>query len=489
MGDHSGFKKYKRMLPAQEDAETRVKHFRAFDKEPSAQLVHQQSARCMDCGVPFCHAGCPLGNVIPDFNEAVYKEDWRLAYDILSATNNFPEFTGRICPAPCEASCVLNINSDPVTIEYIEKSIIERAFEEGWVIPDQHINKNGSKVAVIGSGPAGMACAEQLNRAGYAVDLYERNEKIGGLLRYGIPDFKLEKEVIDRRVHIMETSGINMLTSVNVGYDIRGESLLSQYDAVALTGGSTIPRDLPINGRGLKGVHFAMDYLEQVNRAVDRGNGEILTDLTIDVKGKNVVVIGGGDTGADCLGTSHRLGARSVTQLELLTKPSVRRDAEDLWPNWPMVLRSSTSHAEGGHREWSVQTKRFLSEDGIHLSGIELIQVEWSQGKDGKYSMHEKVGSEKIIACTVVLLAIGFGHPQKVGLLDQLNIDLDTRGNVKTKNYRTSVDRVYAAGDMRRGQSLVVWAIAEGREAAAAIHKDLSGDGAFERRPVLSVEG
>ncbi len=472
MGDKKGFQEYQRAIADKEPAESRITHFKEFYQEPKSELLHEQSARCMDCGVPFCHNGCPLGNVIPDFNDAVHKENWKLAYEILSSTNNFPEFTGRICPAPCEASCVLNINSDPVTIEHIEKAIIERAFKEGWVKAQKNISRNGIKVAVIGSGPAGMACADQLNSMGYTVDLYERNDKIGGLLRYGIPDFKLEKNVIDRRIKVMKESGISMHTSVNVGYDIRGEELLEKYKAIVLTGGSTIPRDLPIKGRNLKGVHYAMDYLEQKNRMV--AGEKFGKDGSIEVAGKNVMVIGGGDTGADCVGTSNRLQAKSVTQIELLAKPPANRGEEDLWPNWPMVLRTSTSHEEGCDRQWAILTKKFISEDGVNLSGLELVDVEWKKGEDGKNKMVEIANSKRIIPCDVAFLAIGFVHPQKEGLLDQLGVALDKKGNVQARNYKTSVKNVFAAGDIRRGQSLVVWAIAEGRQAAESLHKKFS---------------
>lgn len=485
MGDIKGFINHQRETPSTEPANDRIGHFKEFYQEPSPELLNEQSARCMDCGVPFCHSGCPLGNVIPDFNDAVHKENWKLAYDILAETNNFPEFTGRICPAPCEASCVLNLNSDPVTIEHIEKSIIERAFEEGWVTPDLGIDRNGSRVAVVGSGPAGMACAEELNRKGYTVDLYERNDKIGGLLRYGIPDFKLEKEVIDRRVAVMEASGITMHTSVNVGYDISGSELTDKYDGVVLCGGSTIPRDLPISGRNLTGVHYAMDYLEQKNRMVagEKSNPK----KNIDVEGKAVVVIGGGDTGADCVGTSNRLGAKSVTQIELLSKPPSSRAGEDLWPNWPMTLRTSTSHEEGCDRQWAVLTKKFVSEDGVHLSGLEIVNVEWSKDDAGKYKMTEIEGSSQVIPCESAFLAIGFVHPQKEGLLSQLGVALDQRGNVATNDYKTSIDGVYAAGDMNRGQSLVVWAIAEGRQAAAALHADLQPESVTALGSVLAI--
>ncbi len=485
MTNKNGFREFDRELPTKEDANIRVDHWKEFYEENNSQLVDKQSARCMDCGVPFCHSGCPLGNLIPDFNRAVQIGEWKSAFDILSSTNNFPEFTGRICPAPCEASCVLNINSDPVTIEYIEKSIIEKAYKEGWVVPNKDIKRNGIKVAVVGSGPAGMAAADQLNNLGYEIDLYERNDKIGGLLRYGIPDFKLEKSVIDRRVEVMGSSGVNMLTSMNVGYDILGSEMLDKYDALVLSGGATVARDLPIRGRQLKGVHYAMDYLEENNRLV---SGEVISqDRIVEVTGKNVLVIGGGDTGADCVGTSNRLKAKSVTQIELLAKPPANRDEDDLWPNWPMVIRTSSSHEEGCDRQWAILTKRFVSEDGVNLSGIELVDVEWKPGEDGKNTMVEVSGSKRVIPCDVAFLAIGFLHTQKEGLVEQLGVKLDKRGNVKAQNYKTSVPNIYAAGDMRRGQSLVVWAIAEGRNAAESLHNDFNEVGYLQKTSVLTV--
>ena len=481
MGDIKGFKIYDRAEPAKENPTDRINHFGEFYQVPDQELLNKQSARCMDCGVPFCHNGCPLGNLIPDFNDAVHKGEWKLAYEILSSTNNFPEFTGRICPAPCEASCVLNINSDAVTIEFIEKSIIEKAFEEGWVQPKKDIKRNGKTVAVIGSGPAGMACAEQLNAEGYTIDLYERNDKIGGLLRYGIPDFKLEKAIIDRRVNLMKQSGINMHTSVNVGYDIHADVLREKYDAIVLTGGSTIARDLPIKGRNLKGIHYAMDFLEQKNRMV--AGEKISPEIDINVTAKNVVVIGGGDTGADCVGTSNRLKAKSVTQIELLAKPPYLRKEDDIWPHWPMVLRQSSSHEEGCTREWAILTKNFISNDGVNLTGIELVEVEWKKGPDEKNKMMEVPGSTTVLPCDVVFLAIGFLHPQKEGLLDQLGVALDEKGNVATNDFKTSRNDIFAAGDMRRGQSLVVWAIAEGRQVADAVHQQLS-----ETKQALNID-
>ena len=472
MGHFKGFKHFDREVPQKESVDNRLTHFKEFDLPSGTDLPQRQASRCMDCGVPFCHNGCPLGNLIPDFNEAVYKGDWKLAYDLLSETNNFPEFTGRICPAPCEASCVLNINADPVTIEFVEKSIIEHAFDQGWVQPVKDIKRNGIRVAIIGSGPAGLACSDQLNKLGYSVDLYERNDRIGGLLRYGIPDFKLEKAIIDRRLNVMKDSGVRMFTSVNVGTDLSTDDLLNKYDKVVLTGGSTVPRDLPIKGRDLKGIHFAMDFLEENNRQVA---GLIVEDTTrIDVEGKHVLVIGGGDTGADCVGTSNRQGAASVTQIELLSKPPNTRSANDLWPNWPMILRTSTSHEEGCERTWAILTKRFYSKDGINLSGVELVDVEWNTDEQGVNRMIEIKDSARTLLCDHVFLAIGFLHPQKKGLIHQLGVELDERGNVNTTNYKTTVDKVYAAGDMRRGQSLVVWAIAEGRQAALALHQEIS---------------
>ena len=485
MADINGFKKFRRALPKKETPEERVNHWNEFYQESDSDLLLEQSSRCMDCGVPFCHNACPLGNLIPDFNRAVQEGKWKLAYDILSSTNNFPEFTGRICPAPCEASCVLNINSDAVTIEFIEKSIIEKAFEEGWVKPTNSIQRNGKKVAVVGSGPAGMAAAEELNKLGYKVDLYERSDRVGGLLRYGIPDFKLEKNIIDRRVELMKKSGINIFTSMNVGYDILGNELLENYDAIILSGGATVARDLPIRGRHLKGVNFAMDYLEENNRKVS--NNSFVKEAAIDVRDKNVLVIGGGDTGADCVGTSNRLQAKSVCQIELLAKPPNQRHELDLWPNWPMVLRTSTSHEEGCERKWAILTKRFVSDDGINLSGIEIVDVEWKMNEHGVNALSEIQGSTKIIPCQIALLAIGFLHAQKEGLLEQLGVKLDKRGNVKTQNYKTSIPNVYAAGDMRRGQSLVVWAIAEGRHAAASLHSDMSNKKIEVKESLLTI--
>lgn len=473
MADPQGFLKYNRELPQSRDPKQRIEDYKEIYEPFAEEKTLKQAARCMDCGVPFCHNGCPLGNIIPEFNDAVYREDWAEAFEILSATNNFPEFTGRICPAPCETACVLGINQPPVAIEHIEKSIAETAFEKGYIkakVPEQ---RTGKKVAVIGSGPAGLAAAAQLNKAGHQVTVFERNDRIGGLLRYGIPDFKLEKWVIERRVALMEAEGIVFQTGANVGENVSVEFLNQNFDAILLCGGSTIPRNLGIEGRELKGVHFAMEFLEQQNRRVA---GETVPETeAIWATDKNVVVIGGGDTGSDCVGTSNRHRAKSITQIELLSKPPQERDPLS-WPNWPMVLRTSSSHQEGCEREWSILTKRFIGDKEGQLTALELVEIEWSKNEEtGRYGFQEKPNTTQVIPCELALLAIGFMHPQKAGLLEQLGIDLDARGNVKTTQYQTSVPHVFAAGDMRRGQSLVVWAISEGREAAKALDTYLLG--------------
>lgn len=473
MGDIKGFIKYDRALPNVEDPKSRVEHFKEFYMPVDDDHKEKQAARCMDCGVPFCHSGCPLGNMIPDFNDAVYRGQWKEAYDLLSLTNNFPEFTGRICPAPCESACVLGINDNPVSIEYIEKSIIEKAYTEGWVIPNASLMDSGKSVAVVGSGPAGLACADQLNKAGHKVTVYERDDRVGGLLRYGIPDFKLEKSNVDRRVEVMKASGIIFETSTNVGVDVTVEYLNSEFDAIVLCGGSTIARDVMIDGRESRGVHLAMEYLKQNNKRV--AGDKIKDEEFISVRDCDVVVIGGGDTGSDCIGTSNRLGAKSVTQLEILSKPLDRRTESDPWPNWPMTLRTSSSHQEGCSREWSVMTKGFTSDKDGNLSGLEVVQVEWTKDKNGKYQMAVIQGSETVIPCQKAFLAIGFLHTQKEGLLTRLGVELDNRGNVVAADYCTSVEGVFAAGDLRRGQSLVVWAISEGREAAKTVDTFLTG--------------
>ncbi len=475
MGDIQGFKKYHREVPGKRLVEDRVRDYlEIYEDIPEAKTV-TQAARCMDCGVPFCHSGCPLGNIIPDFNDAVYREDWQEAFEILSETNNFPEFTGRICPAPCEASCVLGINSDAVTIEFIEKAIAEKAYELGYARPQYPLKaRTGQRVAVVGSGPAGLAASEQLNKAGHEVTLFERNDEIGGLLRYGIPDFKLEKRVIDRRLELMEAAGVEFRTNANVGGNVSVESLRAEYDAIVLTGGSTVARDLPIAGRELEGVHFAMDFLEQQNR---ENNGRPRAgDKPLRATDKHVLVIGGGDTGADCVGTSNRQGATSVKQIELLTQPPNERAEQTPWPMWPMQLRTSTSHEEGCERSWAILTKEFVGDAEGKLRAVKLVDIEWTYDEATQRSSFTEVeGTEREIPCDLALLAVGFMHPQREGMLEQLGLELDGRGNVRTTDYQTSDAKVFAAGDMRRGQSLVVWAISEGRECAVAVDEWLTG--------------
>lgn len=480
MGSIDGFMKIGRDLPKTRDPKERVKDYKEFYVPHSEELTKKQASRCMDCGVPFCHKGCPLGNIIPDFNDAVHNDDWNRATDLLLETNNFPEFTGRICPAPCEGACVLGINKPPVAIEHIEKSIIEKAFESGKIQPNPPIKRKLSSVAVIGSGPAGLAAADQLNKAGYQVTVFERDEKIGGLLRFGIPDFKLEKWVVERRVNLLIAEGITFKTNIEVGVDLSISDLKNQFTAVLLATGATIPRDIDISGRNLKGIHFALDFLTQQNKRV--------SDLDFDKEDlfatdKNVIVIGGGDTGSDCIGTSNRQGAKSVTQFELLDKPGVSRGIHNPWPEWPLVLRTSSSHEEGVDRTWSVLTKSFIGDENGNISGLKTVKVVWENGK-----FNEIPETEKIYPCDLVLIAVGFVHTQKEGLLDQLNINLDERGNVKAQNYKTNVDKVFTAGDMRRGQSLVVWAIQEGREAARALDQSLSGKSSLASKERSSYE-
>jgi len=461
INDPKAFLKIARETPPRRAAEERVKDYQEIYLPQPIDKIKEQANRCMDCGVPFCHNGCPLGNLIPDFNEAVTEGKWEDAYLTLSKTNNFPEFTGRICPAPCESSCVLGINESPVTIEHIEKSIIEMAFEKGWVRPEPPTLRTGRKVAVVGSGPAGLAAAAQLNKAGHTVTVYERNDRIGGLLRYGIPDFKLEKTVVDRRLNIMEAEGIKFKTGANIGVNIDAKKLLQASDAMVLCGGSTIPRDLPIKGRSAKGIHYAMDFLEQNNKRIA---GNEITDEPLSAKGKKVVVIGGGDTGADCVGTSNRHGATSVTQIELLIQPPATRDESTPWPLWPMQLRTSSSHEEGCDRQWTILTKEFLKNPDGSIKAIKTVKVDW---KGQKFT--EIPGTEVIIECDLVLLAIGFTNPQLEGVLSSLGVATNERNLVEDNKYQTNVEKVFVAGDMRRGQSLVVWALAEGREAAEQV--------------------
>ena len=482
MGKPTGFKEYTRELPSKLPVEERKKNYNEFVGLLPEQKLNEQSARCMNCGVPFCHSGCPLGNIIPEFNDAVYKKEWKEAYEILISTNNFPEFTGRICPAPCESACVLGINQPAVTIEEIEKHIIEIAFEKGFVKPRKPNTRTGKKIAVIGSGPSGLAAAAQLNYAGHEVTVFERDPKPGGLLRFGIPDFKLEKTVVERRIQILEQEGIEFKCNANVGVNVRVNDILREYDAIVLAGGSTIPRDLPVPGRDLNGVHFAMDFLKQQNKRV--------SNLSIDEKeiittGKNVVVIGGGDTGSDCVGTSNRQGAKSVTQFELLPKPPASRASYMPWPTYPMLLKTTTSHEEGAERIWEVATKAFIGDEQGNLKALQIVDLEWSSASDGRpASFKEKEGSIREIPCEAAFLAMGFLHPQQKGLLEELGVELDERGNVKATEaaFQTSVPKIFTAGDMRRGQSLVVWAISEGRECARKVDIYLTGSSLLESK-------
>ena len=483
MGKSTGFLETSRELPQKRDVSQRIRDYKEVEGPVDETITRKQSGRCMDCGTPFCHQGCPLGNNIPEFNDAAYQGNWKLAYEILVSTNNFPEFTGRICPAPCEASCVLAINKPAVTIEYIEKSIIEKAFENGYVLPKIPATRTDKKIAVIGSGPAGLAAAAQLNYAGHHVTVFERADEVGGLLRYGIPDFKLDKAVLARRIKLMEEEGIAFKTNADVGVTISVRQLRDDFDAILLCGGATIPRDLPIPGRNLKGIHFAMDFLTQQNRRVSNKRLVGIEPVEIVATEKNVIVLGGGDTGSDCVGTSNRQGARSVTQIELLSKPPAERNHSMPWPNWPMILRTSSSHEEGCERHWSIVTKEFLGDDAGNLKALKVIEVEWNKPHDGKLPfLNEVPGSEKIIPCELVLLALGFLHPQQEGLLKQLGVEFDERGNVKCSCYQTSVEGIFSAGDMRRGQSLVVWAITEGREAARAVDEFLMGESSLEAK-------
>jgi glutamate synthase (NADPH/NADH) small chain len=436
----------------------------------------------MDCGIPFCHHGCPLGNIIPEFNDAIYRKNWLEAYDILRSTNNFPEFTGRICPAPCETSCVLGINQPAITIEEIEKHIIEIAFDKGFVQPHKPIVRTGKKIAVVGSGPAGLAAAAQLNEAGHHITVFERDDAPGGLLRYGIPDFKLEKWVIDRRLRIMEEEGVVFRCNANVGVDVSINDLLREYHAIVLAGGSTIPRDLRIPGRHLKGAHFAMDFLKQQNKRVSEKD---VNAEDIMATGKNVVVIGGGDTGSDCVGTSNRHGAKSITQFELMPKPPSDRTDYMPWPTYPMTLKTSSSHEEGVERKWSISTKEFVGDENGNLKGLKIVDLKWNFGAQDKPAGFEEIpGTEREIPCELALFAMGFVHPQHEGLLTELGVELDERGNVKAseKAFQTNISKVFTAGDMRRGQSLVVWAISEGRECARKVDEYLVGYSLLETK-------
>jgi glutamate synthase (NADPH/NADH) small chain len=493
MGKPTGFMEFSRELPAKRPVQERVKDYKEYVLSFTEDQLNKQASRCMNCGVPFCHNGCPLGNVIPEFNDAVYDGNWEEAYSILTSTNNFPEFTGRICPAPCESACVLGINQPPITIEEIEKHIIEIAYDKKLVKPRKPNLRTGKKVAVIGSGPAGLAAAAQLNYAGHWVIVFERDDAAGGLLRYGIPDFKLEKWVIDRRITIMEEEGVTFKYNANVGVNVSINDLLREFNAIVLAGGSTVPRDLKIPGRELNGVYFAMQFLKQQNKRVASkdplANASIESNIfssDILASGKNVVVIGGGDTGSDCVGTSNRHGAKSVTQFELLPKPPESRTENMPWPTYPMILKTTTSHEEGVERKWAIATKEFIGDEKGNLKALKIVDLEWKFTEDGRPAQFVEItGSEREIPCELALLAMGFLHPQQSGLLNELEIELDERGNVKAseKTYQTSIAKVFAAGDMRRGQSLVVWAISEGRECARKADEYLSsGTSLLERR-------
>lgn len=482
MGKPTGFIEFTRETPAKISPEERRQHYREFVQPYSEPVLNQQAARCMNCGVPFCHSGCPLGNIIPEFNDAVYRKNWAEAYEILSVTNNFPEFTGRICPAPCESACVLGINQPPVAIEEIEKHIIEIAFEKGLVKPRKPALRSGKKVAIVGSGPAGLAAAAQLNYAGHQVTVYERDAYPGGLLRYGIPDFKLEKWVVERRIRLMEEEGVQFKCNAHVGVNTSINDLLREYQAVVLAGGSNVPRNLAVPGRELVGVHFAMDFLKQQNQRV---GGEAVTLDEINAQGKQVVVIGGGDTGSDCVGTSNRQGAAGVTQFELLPQPPADRTQLMPWPTYPMLLKTTSSHEEGANRQWAVATKAFIGNEKGELTALRIVDLQWKTRADGGFAGFDEVaGSEREIPCQMALLAMGFMHPMQEGLIQQLDVDLDERGNVKATEgkYQTNIPKIFTAGDMRRGQSLVVWAISEGRECARKVDEYLVGHSVLESK-------
>jgi glutamate synthase (NADPH) small chain len=473
MGKATGFLELDRTDRTYADPEKRLKNYKEFIVPLAEPALKEQASRCMNCGIPYCHNGCPVNNIIPDWNHLVYEGDWRNALEVLHSTNNFPEFTGRICPAPCEASCTLNIDDAPVTIKSIECAIVDRGWEEGWITPLNAARKTGKSIAVVGSGPAGMAAAQQLARAGHSVTLFEKSDRMGGLLRYGIPDFKMEKHLINRRLVQMEAEGVEFRTSVEVGVQVSVESLRANFDAVVLSGGAEAPRKLDIPGYELQGVRLAMEFLMQQNKR-NAGDDELRAAPrgTLSATGKHVIVIGGGDTGSDCVGTSNRQGAASVTQIEIMPKPPSKEDKALSWPNWPLKLRTSSSHEEGCDRDWSILTKRVVGSNGI-VEGLDCVRVEWVDGK-----MQDVRGSEFTLKADLILLAMGFVGSQKAGLINQSEVALDPRGNVaaNTVDYATSQDGIFACGDMRRGQSLVVWAIREGRQCARAVDLHLMGD-------------
>ncbi len=475
MGKPTGFLEHGRELPGKVSVQERIKNNDEFVKDAEfGAKIQTQASRCMDCGVPFCHSGCPIGNIIPEFNDAVYRDSWEEAWDILSSTNNFPEFTGRVCPAPCESSCVLGINQDPITICNIEKNIVETAYAKGYAKPKIPTSRTGKTIAIVGSGPAGLAAAEQLNSAGHTVTVFERDEKVGGLLRFGIPDFKLSMAVIDRKIDMMAQAGVKFEVNAHIGVNVDAKQLRKDFDVVLLTGGSTVPRDLPIPGRELKGVHFAMEFLAQNNR---RANNMDLKTEEIHAKDDHVVVIGGGDTGSDCVGTSNRHGAASITQVEIMPIPPEKRTENMPWPSYPMILKTSTSHEEGVDRKWSILTKEFIGDENGNVKELVIADIEWEEAKPGQRPGFKEIeGSVRSIPCTKAFLAMGFLHPEPTGVLAQLEIALDERGNVATNGFQTNQAGVFAAGDMRTGQSLVVRCINEGRECARAIDEFLMGN-------------
>ncbi len=483
MGKVTGFLEIERADRGYAKPAERLKHWHEFVKPMPAPKVSEQATRCMDCGIPFCHQGCPVNNMIPDWNTLVYRDQWKNALDVLHSTNNFPEFTGRVCPAPCEASCTLNIDDNPVTIKTIECEIADRGWAEGWIVPQIPTRLTKKRVAVVGSGPAGMAAAQQLARAGHKVTCYEKSDRVGGLLRYGIPDFKMEKDRIDRRVKQIEAEGVEFKTKIEVGVTVSVATLLAEFDAVVMAGGAENPRDLEVLGRSLTGIHYAMDYLTQQNkRNAGDNEGRAAPMGTITAEGKHVIVIGGGDTGSDCIGTANRQGAASITQLEILPRPPGKENKALTWPDWPLKMRTSSSQEEGCERDFSVLTKRAVGARGA-IEALECVHVEWQKDAAGRMVLTEIAGSEFKLKADLVLLAMGFLGPRRQGMLEQAGVALDPRGNVKTNtnDYRTSLEKVFSCGDMRRGQSLVVWAIREGRQAARAVDAFLMGSSDLPR--------
>ncbi len=478
MGKPSGFLEVKRQERVYAPVAERIRHFKEFVIDLSDEQLRDQGARCMDCGIPYCHQGCPVDNNIPDWNDLVYNDDWLGALRMLHSTNNFPEFTGRVCPAPCQESCTLNLDGAPVTIKTIEQAIVEKGWENNWITPEIARHKTGKRVAIIGSGPAGLACAQQLARAGHQIDVYEKQMRIGGLLRYGIPDFKLDKTIIDRRMSQMRREGVSFHTNTHIGVDLSVGKLWQKFDAIVLAAGSEKPRDLPVDGRELNGVMYAMEFLRKNSAWVQ---GDVVADTPeINAQGKHVLVIGGGDTGSDCIGTSIRHGAASVTQIEIMPQPPEHENKGLVWPEWPNKMRTSSSQEEGCERQWSVMTKRFIDDGEGNVKAAVCAKVEWVQDDDGRWQMSEVAGSEFELKADLVTLAMGFVHPVQDGMLDALDVDFDHRGNVKASTegelaYHTSVEGVFATGDARRGQSLVVWAIREGRQAASAVDAYLIG--------------